>query len=916
MGRIQSNIGLITGMPIGETVDKLMALAAKPKDMLVGRTTGIQKEQAALTSLAAALASVQYVAKSLGKAELFQQRSSSSSNSAALVATLTGNPALGSYQFTPLRMVQSQQWLSSGVVSSTAPLGAGTATFRFGPHVETGVALELLGGGAGFQRGKIRITDRSGASAEIDLSSARSLDDVLTAINDNTTVNVTAVAQGDRLRLIDHTGQTVSNLKVQEIGGGGTAASLGLAGIDVADTSASGQDMLRLYADLDLASLNDRAGVQINASLADLEYTLRDGTTGTIDLSPIIPGGSEVDEDKTLGDVLARINAAAPEKLKVEIAPDGERLVATDLTTGSNTFSLSAANDSSALADLGLDGSATDGVITGRRLMGGLQTVLLASLNGGKGLGPLGTVVMADRRNQQATADLSECETLQDVLDRINDAATAAGAGITARVNAARNGIELVDTTGEAAGQLVVSGETAEKLGLDVSADVTSVNSGDLHLRIVSPSTRLASLNGGAGVATGLFTIIDSAGGRSTINVRSSAQTVGDVIREINHVSSSVRAEINDTGDGIVLRDLKNGSGPLTVQAGSGTTAKDLHLLHAAQEVEIDGQTSQAIDGSMIETIELGADDSLEDLRAKINGLSAGLTASILSDGSTRPYRLSLTSQRPGVAGELVMDFSGIGLALEETVHGQDALLALGSPGPGVALMTSSTNKFTSALPGVTLEVKQTLTSAVTVTVATSDSSLVANVKTLVDNYNKFRDGLAKQTAYNAETNEGAVLFGNATALRLDTDLSYLLSGRFAGAGPMRSIAEIGLTFNDDGTLEFDESRLKAKYASDPDAVKQFFTTKDYGFAGKLDRMLEQLSGPEQSLLMSRLEALDAKVAKNQERIEAMEAQLERQRERLYMDFYRMELAIGKLQDSLGVVQNIQPITPLYTLRD
>jgi NAD(P)-dependent dehydrogenase (short-subunit alcohol dehydrogenase family) len=40
-------------------------------------------------------------------------------------------------------------------------------------------------------------------------------------------INVTAVAHGDRLRLVNNTGQAVSNLKVQEVGGGTTAASLG-----------------------------------------------------------------------------------------------------------------------------------------------------------------------------------------------------------------------------------------------------------------------------------------------------------------------------------------------------------------------------------------------------------------------------------------------------------------------------------------------------------------------------------------------------------------------------------------------------------------------------------------------------------------------------------------------------------------
>ncbi len=49
-------------------------------------------------------------------------------------------------------------------------------------------ALNALNGGAGVRPGTIRITDRSGATAEIDLSTAVTVDDVLNAINGSTAI--------------------------------------------------------------------------------------------------------------------------------------------------------------------------------------------------------------------------------------------------------------------------------------------------------------------------------------------------------------------------------------------------------------------------------------------------------------------------------------------------------------------------------------------------------------------------------------------------------------------------------------------------------------------------------------------------------------------------------------------------------
>lgn len=913
MGRIQTNIGLITGMPIGDTVEKLMKLATKPRDLLVERTDELQTEQAAVTELSGLLLAVKYVTDNLGKEDLYDRREVTSSEPTVLAATMTGQPNLGTYVYTPLRTVRNQQLLSSGFESDTDPIGAGRLTFRFGDDVQRFAPLERFGG-AGVDRGKIRVTDRSGASAVIDLTTVQTVEDVLEAINGELSINVTAVASGDRIRLIDHTGQSVSNLKVQEIGSGTTATSLGLEGIDVAAEVADGHDMLWLREELELDLLNDGNGVLRSTVLPDIQYQLRDGTTGTIDLSPIVSGSSEVLEEVTLGDVLEVINAADPEKLRVEIAPDGDRLVVSDLTTGGNTFALSPLHESRALRDLGLDVGSAEGVITGRRILGGAATVLLSSLGGGDGLGQLGSLELTDRSGAADQVDLSAAETLDDVVDAIN----AAEVGIVARVNQARNGIELLDTTGAWASHLIVaSGDetaTAEKLGVAVDADVDAVNGGDLHLQVVSHNTRLDGLNGGAGVARGAFEIRDSTGISTKIDLRNEdIRTVGDVIDEINRRAVHVFAEINPTGDGIRLVDTGGGGQTLVVAEGTRTTAKDLHLLRSAESLEIEGKTAQVIDGSMTYVVELGAEDSLEDLQQTINELGAGVSASTLVDGSSKPFRLALASQRAGKAGQLVVDTSELGFALGETVRAQDALLVFGEVegASGGVLVSSSSNRFKNVLPGVKLEIKQASEEPVTISVTQSDTDLIASLETMVENYNKLRERLDELTRYDAATDTRSALTGDATALRLANDLGRLLSGRIAGAGSIQSLAAIGVELESDGTLRFDKDKFLSRLAADRDEVQQFLSTEQFGVSGRFDALIEQIAGEQASLLGYRIDTLTRKIEQNEQRIEAMDVRLDAQRERLYMQFYRMELAIGKLQANLTAVDSIQALPPL-----
>jgi len=414
MGSITPSVGLITGVPIVETVDQLMAVAARPRDLLANRNAQLQQEQLAVGKLTGLVLGLKSAIGSLGNEATFNELSVNSSNEAALTAALTGEPAPGSYQFTPVRQATTQQLLSTGFESADQALSAGSLSFRFGGFVDSSVHLDELNNGQGVDRGKIRITDRSGVSEVIDLGFALDVDDVLDAINSSTQINVTAEAVGDGFRLTDNTGQSASNLIVQEVAGGTTAADLGLASINVAATEATGDDVLALYENLRLDQLNDGNGLDITEGLDDLEFTFRDGTSLQVDLS-------EGEEPSTLGDVLDVLNAADPTRLQAAISADGDRIELTDLSVDNGgTFTVASYLDGTAAESLGLTTTASGDTITGGRLQAGLRTSLLKSLRGGSGFETLGLIDVTDRSGASTSIDLSSAETLQDIVATIN----------------------------------------------------------------------------------------------------------------------------------------------------------------------------------------------------------------------------------------------------------------------------------------------------------------------------------------------------------------------------------------------------------------------------------------------------------------------------------------------------------------
>src|SRR4051794_18614832 len=104
MSAIQSSVGLVTGINIQDTVDKLMSIAAQSKNNLTARTKTLSNEKLAVTQLTSLLVAFQFESKQLGKDAPFNSRQITSSDESALTAAVStdGNPAVGNYVFTPV----------------------------------------------------------------------------------------------------------------------------------------------------------------------------------------------------------------------------------------------------------------------------------------------------------------------------------------------------------------------------------------------------------------------------------------------------------------------------------------------------------------------------------------------------------------------------------------------------------------------------------------------------------------------------------------------------------------------------------------------------------------------------------------------------------------------------------------------
>ena len=116
---------------------------------------------------------------------VFDSKSVTSSNTDVLTAALQkdGKPAAGTYNFRTLQTASADHLVSNAFGSVADLADSGSLSFGFGGFINTGINLSQLNGGNGVALGK-SANHRSGRQlGDVDLRAARTVDDVLTAIN-------------------------------------------------------------------------------------------------------------------------------------------------------------------------------------------------------------------------------------------------------------------------------------------------------------------------------------------------------------------------------------------------------------------------------------------------------------------------------------------------------------------------------------------------------------------------------------------------------------------------------------------------------------------------------------------------------------------------------------------------------------
>ncbi|MBI9016602.1 MAG: flagellar filament capping protein FliD [Phycisphaerae bacterium] len=388
--------------------------------------------------------------------------------------------------------------------------------------------------------------------------------------------------------------------------------------------------------------------------------------------------GSQIWYMDTVEDVINSVNNHWENRdggITLDINSDQTGFVATDYTGNPRTSSIQIGipegTNGKAALDLGLITPENhEGVVfEGSSLISGLNTVMLKSLNGGTGGNPesglygisaeteMGIVSFSDHAGNEVELDFAGIDTLTGVIEKINSAANTTG--IIAAFNDDGTGIVLTDN----------SIGTNNMVIADTSGDLAT----ELNFAIDTASASIDS-NG----KTVAFT--DRDGNQVELDFAGTV-TLQDVIDRINSDdnTTNITAEINSSGNGIILKDSSTGNGDMAVA--------DIDNSIFATNLNITGSlASNSINSGNLQLQYVSEASELGDLRQG-QGISRGKFE--ITDGLGNKAVIDLQKDGLETVGDIIKQINlnttkikarindnGDGIILEDFSEG-DTLLAM-----------------------------------------------------------------------------------------------------------------------------------------------------------------------------------------------------------------------------------------------
>ncbi len=307
-----------------------------------------------------------------------------------------------------------------------------------------------------------------------------------------------------------------------------------------------------------------------------------------------------------------------------------------------------------------------------------------------------------------------------------------------------------------------------------------------------------------------------------------------------------------------------------------------------------------------LNSVAVDATTTLTSLKDAINALKAGVTASVVNEGSgASPYKLMLSSDTTGTASAVTITQNGTSLTFPTTVQAaQDASFTLDG-----LTYTRTNNAVSDVITGVSLDLKSAdPAKTVTVTVSRDTTELTKKITAFVDKYNSIVSYIKSNNRYDAETKTSGVFFGDSVARSVWEDLRRNMTSTVSGLpDTMNRLIHAGIKSDSEGVLSVDSTVLSAALSSSFTDVVNLFTrgTTTTGFGELLYNSTAQIDDFVDGRIKNRQNGLGQSITNIKNSIRDRETALDAYESQLRAQFTALEGLLAGLKNQGNALMSL-----------
>ncbi len=302
-----------------------------------------------------------------------------------------------------------------------------------------------------------------------------------------------------------------------------------------------------------------------------------------------------------------------------------------------------------------------------------------------------------------------------------------------------------------------------------------------------------------------------------------------------------------------------------------------------------------------------------------------GMRASVVNDGKSEdePWRLMISLSETGDGNRAEFPYlylvdGEVDIFFEQERPAQDAKIKL----DGFEIEVPN-NKVTELIPGVTIDLKKAKPGEeINLEIKEDVQKIGGKINDLIGNINNVLKFIKDQNTLDEKTDTSKTLGGDLTLTQIESRIRTAVFTPVATEKGTFRMGDLGVTFQRDGQLKFDQAKFESMLANDYKAVSQTLTGvykvgggKTNGFIDILDDVAKNLLATPQGALTARKAGLQSQVNQIDRQIANKQRMITQKEEILKAKFARLEETISRIKGQgaglAGFAQGMNPVQQL-----